>query len=72
MNTKLADQGEKALVGTFTDDANISYKGFIAGLSYRFGGGHKEAPAPEPIVTPEPAPAPVVETPAPVLKTTTM
>ncbi len=68
LNTKLADQGEKALGGTFTDDANISYKGFIAGLSYRFGGGHKEAPAPEPIVTPEPAPAPVVETPAPAPK----
>lgn len=26
LNTKLADQGEKALGGTFTDDANISYK----------------------------------------------
>ena len=32
-----------------TDDANITYKGFIAGLSYRFGGGHKEAPAPAPV-----------------------
>lgn len=68
LNTKLADQGEMALGGTFTDDTNISYKGFIAGLSYRFGGGHKEAPTPEPIVTPEPAPAPVVETPAPAPK----
>lgn len=65
LNTKLADQGDKVLGGTVTDDANITYKGFIAGLSYRFGGGHKEAPAPAPVVTPEPAPAPVVETPAP-------
>ncbi len=68
LNTKLADQGDKALGGTVTDDANITYKGFIAGLSYRFGGGHKEAPAPAPVVTPEPAPAPVVETPAPAPK----
>lgn len=67
MNTKLADQGDNTF-GALKDDANISYKGFIAGLSYRFGGGHKEAPAPEPIVTPEPAPAPVVETPAPAPK----
>lgn len=65
LNTKLADQGDYSKVN---DDMNISYKGFIAGLSYRFGGGHKEAPAPAPVVTPEPAPAPVVETPAPAPK----
>lgn len=64
LNTELADEGE--LVG-LKDDANITYKGFIAGLSYRFGGGHKEAPAPEPVYVPAPepvytpAPAPVVE-----------
>lgn len=62
MNTKLADEGDNTF-GALKDDANISYKGFIAGLSYRFGGGHKEAPAPEPVYTPEPTPAPVVETP---------
>lgn len=54
LNTKLADKGEIGL----KDDANISYKGFIAGLSYRFGGGHKAAPVEE-------APAPVYEAPAP-------
>lgn len=52
VNTKLADKGV-----ILKDDANISYKGFITTLSYRFGGGHKEAPVVEP--------APVVETPAP-------
>lgn len=64
LNTKLADGGDSTFRNK--DDANISYKGFIAGLSYRFGGGHKEAapaPAPEPVYTPEPTPAPVVETP---------
>ena len=63
LNTKLADEGDNTF-GALKDDANISYKGFIAGLSYRFGGGYKEeAPAPEPVYTPEPTPAPVVETP---------
>jgi OOP family OmpA-OmpF porin len=46
-----------------TDDYNVSYKGFIAGLSYRFGGSTPVAPAP--VETPAPEPAPVVETPAP-------
>lgn len=48
------------------DDANISYKGFIAGVSYRFGGGPKEeAPEPAaPVYTPAPAQEPVY-TPAP-------
>ncbi len=59
LNTKLADGGDSTFGNK--DDANISYKGFIAGLSYRFGGGHKEAPAPEPVYTPEPTPAPVVK-----------
>lgn len=36
LNTKLADKGD---MPGLKDDANISYKGFIAGLSYRFGGG---------------------------------
>ncbi|WP_296909966.1 OmpA family protein [uncultured Megasphaera sp.] len=64
VNTKLADKGDMVDEALATDDANISYKGFIAGLSYRFGGGHKEAaPAPEPVYTPEPTPAPVVEAP---------
>ncbi len=61
LNTKLADGNGELPV----DDTNITYKGFIAGVSYRFGGGHKEAPAPEPVYTPAPEPAPVVETPAP-------
>lgn len=72
LNTKLADKGDVAGVAP-VDDANITYKGFIAGLSYRFGGGHAETTAPEPVVTepvvtPEPTPAPVVETPAPAPK----
>ncbi|MCH4166457.1 MAG: OmpA family protein [Megasphaera sp.] len=53
VNTKLADKDTSK---GFTDDANISYKGFIATLSYRFGGGHKAAPAPEPVYEPAPAP----------------
>ena len=64
VNTKSADKGD---LDGLKDDANITYKGFIAGLSYRFGGGHKEVSAPEPVYTPEPAPTPVV-TPAPVQK----
>lgn len=56
LNTKLADEGEYD--NTFSDDANISYKGFIATVSYRFGGGHKAAPAPEPVYEPTPEPAP--------------
>ena len=55
LNTKLADKGD---MPGLKDDANISYKGFIAGLSYRFGSGHKAAPVEE-------APAPVYEAPAP-------
>lgn len=60
LNTKLGDKGD------LNDDANISYKGFIAGVSYRFGGGPKEeAPEPAaPVYNPAPAPAPVY-TPAP-------
>lgn len=52
VNTKWADKGD--VVGMpLRDDANITYKGFIAGLSYRFGGGHeKETPAPEPVYQP--------------------
>lgn len=53
------------------DDHNITFKGFITGISYRFGGGGhhavvQEAPAPvyQPVVN---TPAPVV-TPAPVQK----
>lgn len=44
------------------DDNNITFKGFVAGLSYRFGGSTPvETPAPEPVVeTPAPAPQPVV------------
>lgn len=47
-----------------TEDDNISYKGFIAGLSYRFGGAPVipapiPEPTPAPVVTPEPTPAPV-------------
>lgn len=67
LNTKLADKNEVA-VGTPVQDANISYKGFIAGLSYRFGGGHKEAPAPEPVYTPAPEPVYVAPAPAPAPK----
>lgn len=47
------------------DDANISYKGFIAGLSYRFGGDSYEAeePTPAPVYRPQPQPqaVPVVQ-----------
>ena len=57
LNTKLADKGEFAAL---KDDANITYKGFIAGVSYRFG-GQKAAPVVE-------EPAPVVEEPAPVVE----
>lgn len=61
VNTKLADKGDYDAV----NDANISYKGFIAGLSYRFGGGHEEAPepTPAPVYTPQPQPqaVPVVQ-----------
>lgn len=60
LNTELGDKN--STFGNDKDDANISYKGFIAGVSYRFGGGHKEAPAPAPVYE-EPAPAPVVEAP---------
>lgn len=64
LNTQLSDSHE---FGN-KDDANISYKGFIAGLSYRFGGGKKEAPAPAPEpVYQEPEPEPVVA-PAPAPK----
>lgn len=55
VNTKLGDKGSE--FGNVKDDANITYKGFIAGLSYRFGGAKKEAPAPEPVYE-EPAPQP--------------
>lgn len=64
LNTKLGDKGSDTF--NLNDDSNISYKGFIAGVSYRFGGGPKEeAPEPAaPVYTPAPAPAPVY-TPAP-------
>ena len=58
--------GYRSLNTKLTDDNNITYKGFIAGLSYRFG-GHKVAP----VEAPAPEPAPVVEQPvvaAPVQK----
>jgi OOP family OmpA-OmpF porin len=55
--------GYRYLNTKLTDDNNITYKGFIAGLSYRFGGSTPVAPAP--VETPAPEPAPVVETPAP-------
>lgn len=58
LNTRLADEGNG-----FNDDTNITYKGFIAGISYRFD-GHKEAPVEEPAPVVE-EPAPVVEQPAP-------
>lgn len=44
----------------YDDDNNIKYRGFLVGLSYRFGGHHAAAPAP---VVEEPAP--VVEEAAP-------
>jgi len=46
------------------DDNNIKYRGFLVGLSYRFG-GHKAAPAPVSAPVIEEPVAPVVETPAP-------
>lgn len=61
VNTKLADKGDYDVVA---DDTNISYKGFIAGLSYRFGGGHEEKAEPvavAPVYRPEPQAAPVVQ-----------
>lgn len=61
VNTKLVDKGDFDAL----NDANISYKGLIAGISYRFGGGHEEAPkaAPAPVYTsqPQPKPVPVVQ-----------
>lgn len=64
LNTKLGDKGSDTF--NLNDDSNISYKGFIAGVSYRFGGGPKEeAPEPAaPVYTPAPEQAPVY-TPAP-------
>jgi len=56
VNTKL----EIPELAAGMSDRSLTYKGFIAGLSLRFGG--PSAPAP---VVEEPAPAPVVETPAP-------
>ncbi|WP_295238536.1 OmpA family protein [Veillonella sp.] len=62
VNTKLADKGDYDVIA---DDANISYKGFIAGLSYRFGGDSYEAEesTPAPVYTPQPQPqaVPVVQ-----------
>lgn len=47
-------------LNTKATDNNVSFKGFIAGVSYRFGGGHEKAVAQEPyyapVVTPTPAP----------------
>ena len=40
-----------------TDDNNIKYRGFLVGLSYRFG-GHKAAPVAAPVAEPEPYTAP--------------
>lgn len=62
VNTKLTDKCDFGAL----DDANISYKGIIAGLSYRFGGSSEEAPAPAPaapVYRPQPQPqaAPVVQ-----------
>lgn len=62
VNTKLTDKGDFGAL----DDANISYKGIIAGISYRFGGSSEEAPAPAPaapVYRPQPQPqaAPVVQ-----------
>lgn len=62
VNTKLVDKGDFGAA----DDANISYKGFIAGLSYRFGADRDETPAPQPaapVYRPQPQPqaAPVVQ-----------
>lgn len=52
--------GYRYLDTKLDEDNNIKYRGFLVGLSYRFG-GHKAAPAPAPVI-PEPV-APVVETP---------
>lgn len=52
-------------------DNNITYKGFIAGLAYKFGGPKADAVAETPVVatTPEPVVSqPVVETPAPAAR----
>ena len=59
LNTKLGDKNSSPFY--LNDDANISYKGFIAGVSYRFGGGPKEeAPEPAaPVYTPAPAQEPL-------------
>lgn len=59
--------GYRYLNTKLTDHDNISYKGFIAGLSYRFGGSSEDSaavPAPAPVYEPAPAPAPAAETPA--------
>lgn len=64
INTKLADKGDRIAGNTFTDDQNISYKGWFTTLSYRFGGHSEAAPAPvaveQPAYVPAPAPAPAV------------
>lgn len=62
LNTAAADKGEYGL----TDDANVSFKGLTAGLSYRFGGSAKKVEAPAPVMPVyTPAPQPVVVAPAP-------
>ncbi|SUP44778.1 OmpA family protein [Veillonella criceti] len=62
INTKLVDKGDYDVIG---DDANISYKGFIAGLSYRFGSDSYEIeePTPAPVYRPQSQPqtVPVVQ-----------
>jgi OOP family OmpA-OmpF porin len=61
--------GYRYLNTKLTNNDNISYKGFIAGVSYRFGGSTESrsyepapAPTPAPVYEAAPAPAPAAET----------
>ncbi len=54
--------GYRYLDTKLDEDNNIKYRGFLVGLSYRFG-GHKATSTPVPLPEPEPVAPVVVETP---------
>lgn len=44
--------GYRSVNTKLDEDDNVTFKGFVAGLSYRFGGSHEEAAAPAEAYTP--------------------